>query len=59
MSVVVRGRTSRRVRTPIRFPLVDDSGRVIERDRRVLPTRRKSRYGLEDFKAILAKMTDT
>jgi hypothetical protein len=59
MSVVIRNQENRRVHSSTGFPLVDGMGVVIVRDRRILPTRRKSRYGLEDFKVILSKMADS
>lgn len=57
MHLVIRSHESRRTDSSVRFPVVDSDGVYVLKDRRVLPNRRKSRYGLNDLKVILSKMS--
>ena len=54
--LVVRQRGSRRFELPVEFPLTDNQGLSVIRDRRRVPDRRKSKHDIEDLKVILAKM---
>ena len=42
---------------PACFPLRDSHGMLVVADRRKLPDRRKSHYGIDDLRVILTKMS--
>ena len=58
MNLIVRQKGGRRFGLPVEFPLEDSQGVFVIQDRRRLSDRRKTKYGLDDLKVILAKMAD-
>jgi hypothetical protein len=56
--LIARQKSGRRFDLPVEFPLTDSHGVFVIQDRRLLPDRRKAKYGLDDLKVILAKMAD-
>jgi hypothetical protein len=58
MRKIARYKGNRRLGRPVEFPLTDGQGLVVLKDRRSLPDRRKAKYGIDDLKAILSKMTE-
>jgi hypothetical protein len=57
MKQVARDSGRRRFDLPVEFPLQDDQGNTVLKDRRQLSDRRKSRYNVDDLKVILKKMS--
>ena len=55
MGIIVRKKGSRRMGLPVEFPLVDNQGVIVARDRRRLPDRRKVQHGTSDPGATLIK----
>ena len=43
MGIIVRKKGSRRMGLPVEFPLVDNQGVIVAKDRRRLPDRRKAK----------------
>jgi hypothetical protein len=58
MTLIVRQRSSRRYDPPYELPLTDSKGVDVILERRRLPDRRKAKYGLDDLRAILSKMSN-
>lgn len=58
MNLIVRQKGGRRFDLPVEFPLEDSQGVFVIQDRRRLPDRRKTKYGLDDLKVILTKMAE-
>ena len=58
MTLIARQKGSRRFNLPVEFPLTDSREVFVIQDRRRLPDRRKVKYGLDDLKVILSKMSD-
>ena len=58
VKLIARQKVCRRHNIPKAFPLVDGKGVIVINDRRRLHDRRKAKYGLDDLKAILAKMAE-
>lgn len=56
MRQLVRNKGSRRLGFPVEFPLTSSQEVVVIHDRRILPDRRKAKYGLDDLKVLLTKM---
>jgi hypothetical protein len=59
MNLIVRQKGGRRFGMPVEFPLEDNQGVFVIRDRRRSPDRRRVKYGFDDLKVILTKMTDS
>ena len=57
MKLVVRSKDSRRSRPPASFPLRDSHGVLVSADRRKMTDRRKTKYGIDDLRVILSKMS--
>jgi len=55
MDLIARQEGRRRDGLSFEFPLTDSQGIFVDKDRRRLPDRRKSGYGVVDLKAALAK----
>jgi len=58
VTLIIRQKGSRRLDLPVEFPVEDGQGLLVIQDRRRLQDRRKSHYGLEDLRVILAKMAE-
>jgi hypothetical protein len=59
VGIIVRKKGSRRMGLPVEFPLVDNQGVIVARDRRRLPDRRKAQQDSSDPGAIpIKKMAD-
>ena len=58
MGIIVRKRGSRRMGLSVEFPLVDNQGVIVARDRRRLPDRRKAQHDSSYQRDIPLKMTD-
>jgi hypothetical protein len=57
MTLIARKKSSHRFDLPVEFPLTDSREVFVIQDRRRLPDRRKAKYGLDDLKIILSKMS--
>jgi len=55
MNLITRQEESRRDGLSVDFPVTDSQGLSIEQDRRRLPDRRRSEYGIADLKVMLSK----
>jgi hypothetical protein len=58
MGIMVRKKGSRRMGLPAEFPLVDNQGLIVVKDRRWLADRRKAQSCTSDLEAIPLKMAD-
>jgi hypothetical protein len=58
VNLVERQKRRRRDDLPAEFPLKDSDGVFIFHDRRQLHDRRKKKYGLDDLKIVLMKMSN-
>jgi hypothetical protein len=54
---IARQKGSRRFDLPVEFPLTDSEEVCVFRDRRRTADRRKKKYGIDDLKIVLMKMT--
>ena len=57
MKLIIREKGDRRIGIPEEFPLRDSQGLHVIKDRRRLHDRRKEKYGFEDLRVILSKMS--
>ena len=55
-TLIARQSGSRRFDQAVEFPLTDNQGLFVVKDRRRLSDRRKAEHGIDDLKAILSKM---
>ena len=56
LTLVARQSGSRRFDFPVEFPLTDNQGLFVVKDRRRLSDRRKAEHGINGLKAILSKL---
>jgi len=58
MTLTVRQKGSRRFDLPVEFPLMDNQGVFVIKDRRQLTDRRKVKDDPDDMKVMLSEITD-
>lgn len=58
VNLIERQKRRRRYDLPVEFPLKDSDGVFIFHNRRQLHDRRKKKYGLDDLKIVLMKMSN-
>jgi len=58
VALIVRQKGSRRFDLPVELPITDSRKVFVIQDRRRLPDLCNAKYGLDDLKIILSKMSD-